>query len=77
MTGYSLETRHLAKVDPVMRRLIREVGPFALVPPRSAVPVRIIGVQPMGARQNRETVSRRPLTSFLSKKEEIYGDHTA
>lgn len=26
------QTRHLAKVDPVMRRLIREVGPFALTP---------------------------------------------
>jgi DNA-3-methyladenine glycosylase II len=25
-------TQHLAKVDPVMRRLIREVGPFTLTP---------------------------------------------
>lgn len=32
MSGQSPETAHLAKVDPVMRRLIREVGPFALVP---------------------------------------------
>lgn len=32
MTGHSPETRYLAKADPVMRRLIREVGPFALVP---------------------------------------------
>jgi DNA-3-methyladenine glycosylase II len=32
MTGHSSETKHLAKVDPVMRRLIREVGPFALTP---------------------------------------------
>jgi DNA-3-methyladenine glycosylase II len=29
---YSPQTRHLAKVDPVMRRLIRDVGPFALIP---------------------------------------------
>ena len=29
---YSPQTRHLARVDPVMRRLIREVGPFALIP---------------------------------------------
>jgi DNA-3-methyladenine glycosylase II len=32
MTGHSPETKHLARVDPVMRRLIREVGPFALTP---------------------------------------------
>ena len=32
MTGQNPETRYLAKADPVMRRLIREVGPFALVP---------------------------------------------
>jgi DNA-3-methyladenine glycosylase II len=32
MKGHSPETKHLAKVDPVMRRLIREVGPFALTP---------------------------------------------
>ncbi|MBX9657373.1 MAG: DNA-3-methyladenine glycosylase 2 family protein [Nitrospiraceae bacterium] len=29
---YSPQTRHLARVDPVMRRLIRELGPFALIP---------------------------------------------
>lgn len=29
---YSPQIRHLAKVDPVMRRLIRDVGPFALIP---------------------------------------------
>lgn len=32
MTGRSSETKHLARVDPVMRRLIREVGPFTLAP---------------------------------------------
>jgi DNA-3-methyladenine glycosylase II len=32
MNWHSPETKHLAKVDPVMRRLIREVGPFALTP---------------------------------------------
>lgn len=32
MTGHSPETKHLAKVDPVMRRLILEVGPFTLTP---------------------------------------------
>ena len=32
MTGHSPETKHLARVDPVMRRLIREVGPFTLTP---------------------------------------------
>ena len=32
MTRHSPETKHLAQVDPVMRRLIREVGPFALTP---------------------------------------------
>jgi len=32
MTGNSVETKHLAKVDPVMRRLMREVGPFSLTP---------------------------------------------
>ena len=32
MTGHSSETKHLARVDPVMRRLIREVGPFTLAP---------------------------------------------
>lgn len=29
---YCPQTRHLARVDPVMRRLIRDVGPFALTP---------------------------------------------
>ena len=32
MTGHSPETKFLVKVDPVMRRLIREVGPFTLTP---------------------------------------------
>ncbi|MBU6432259.1 MAG: DNA-3-methyladenine glycosylase 2 family protein [Nitrospirae bacterium] len=32
MTGHSSETKHLAKSDQVMRRLIREVGPFFLTP---------------------------------------------
>jgi DNA-3-methyladenine glycosylase II len=32
MTGQSPETRFLAKVDPVMRRLIGEVEPFTLTP---------------------------------------------
>jgi DNA-3-methyladenine glycosylase II len=32
MNWHSPETKHLAQVDPVMRRLIREVGPFALTP---------------------------------------------
>ncbi len=32
MTGHCAETKFLARVDPVMRRLIREVGPFMLTP---------------------------------------------
>ena len=32
MTGHGPETKFLARVDPVMRRLIREVGPFTLTP---------------------------------------------
>ena len=32
MEGSTSAVRHLSKVDPVMRRLIREVGPFALTP---------------------------------------------
>ncbi|OGW50086.1 MAG: DNA-3-methyladenine glycosylase [Nitrospirae bacterium RBG_19FT_COMBO_58_9] len=32
MTELSSETKHLSKSDPVMRRLIREVGPFSLTP---------------------------------------------
>jgi len=32
MTGHSPETKHLARMDPVMRRLIREVGPFTMTP---------------------------------------------
>ena len=32
MTGHCPETKFLARVDPVMRRLIREVGPFTLTP---------------------------------------------
>lgn len=32
MTGHCPETTFLARVDPVMRRLIREVGPFTLLP---------------------------------------------
>jgi len=32
MQGSASAIRHLSRVDPVMRRLIREVGPFALIP---------------------------------------------
>jgi DNA-3-methyladenine glycosylase II len=32
MAGHSPATRYLAKVDPAMRRVIREVGPFTLTP---------------------------------------------
>ncbi|MBI5853668.1 MAG: DNA-3-methyladenine glycosylase 2 family protein [Nitrospirae bacterium] len=32
MAGHSPETKHLSKVDPVMRRVIRQVGPFTLKP---------------------------------------------
>lgn len=32
MIRHSPETQYLARVDPVMRRLIREVGPFTLTP---------------------------------------------
>ena len=32
MDRQTTETRHLSKADPVMRRLIREVGPFTLIP---------------------------------------------
>lgn len=32
MQGSASAIRHLCRVDPVMRRLIREVGPFALIP---------------------------------------------
>lgn len=32
MQGSASAIRHLSRVDPVMRRLIRDVGPFALAP---------------------------------------------
>ncbi len=32
MTGHGPATKFLARVDPVMRRLIREAGPFTLTP---------------------------------------------
>ncbi len=32
MQGSASAIRHLSRVDPVMRRLIRDVGPFALLP---------------------------------------------
>ena len=32
MDQHTEETRHLSKTDPVMRRLIREVGPYTLTP---------------------------------------------
>jgi len=32
MQGSASAIRHLSRVDPVMRRLIRDVGPFALIP---------------------------------------------
>jgi DNA-3-methyladenine glycosylase II len=35
---YSPATRHLAKVDPVMGRLIRDIGPCRLVPSRGRSP---------------------------------------
>ena len=30
MSRYSPETRHLSMIDPVMKRVIAEVGPYAL-----------------------------------------------
>ena len=38
MEKSTLAIRHLARVDPVMRRLIREVGPFALIPKARRTP---------------------------------------
>jgi len=38
MTRHSPETKHLARVDPVMSRLIREVGPYTLKPRNGRAP---------------------------------------
>lgn len=38
MQGSASAIRHLCRVDPVMRRLIREVGPFALIPKARRTP---------------------------------------
>ncbi len=38
MGRHSPATRHLARVDPVMKRLIRRIGPFALKPRKGRSP---------------------------------------
>jgi DNA-3-methyladenine glycosylase II len=43
MNTASLATRHLARVDPVMRRLIRSVGPFTLMPRSRRSPFESLG----------------------------------
>ncbi len=71
MTEQSSETKHLSKSDPVMRRLIREVGPFTLRPRARRSPfeslVRAIAYQQLHE-QAAESILRRFIDLFPSKR---------
>lgn len=68
---YSPQTRHLARVDPVMRRLIREVGPFALTPKGRRTPfeslARAIAFQQLHE-QAAESILKRFIALFPGRR---------
>ncbi len=71
MNRQTQETRYLAKTDPVMRRLIREVGPFTLTPRSKRSPfeslARAIAYQQLHEKAA-ESILRRFVALFPAKR---------
>jgi len=71
MDRHTEETRHLSKTDPVMRRLIREVGPYALTPRSKRSPfesvARAIAYQQLHEKAA-ESILRRFVALFPTKR---------
>lgn len=71
MTEQSPETTFLSKADPVMRRLIREVGPFTLIPRSKQSPfeslARAIAYQQLHDKAA-ESILRRFVALFPTKR---------
>jgi len=69
--------RHLAKVDPVMRRLVREIGPYGLQAnlrrPPFEILARAIANQQLGG-SAAETILRRLVALFPGRKFPTPGD---
>ena len=67
----SQQTRHLAKVDPVMGRLIRDVGPFSLLPKVRRTPfdslVRAIAFQQLHEKAA-ESILKRFIALFPGRR---------
>jgi DNA-3-methyladenine glycosylase II len=65
------ETRHLSRTDPVMRRLIREVGPFTLTPRAKRSPfeslARAIAYQQLHEKAA-ESILRRFVALFSTRR---------
>ncbi len=71
MSHQASEIRHLSKIDPVMRRLIREVGPFTLTPRSKRSPfeslARAIAYQQLHEKAA-ESILRRFVALFPAKR---------
>jgi DNA-3-methyladenine glycosylase II len=71
MNRQAPEIKHLAKTDPVMRRLIREVGPFTLTPQSKRSPfeslARAIAYQQLHEKAA-ESILRRFVALFPAKR---------
>ena len=71
MDRRAAEIRHLSKTDPVMRRLIREVGPFTLTPRSKRSPfeslVRAIAYQQLHEKAA-ESILRRFVALFPTRR---------
>ncbi|SPP64502.1 DNA-3-methyladenine glycosylase family protein [Nitrospira lenta] len=61
----SQQTRHLAKVDPVMGRLIRDVGPFSLLPKVRRTPFESL-VRAIAFQQLHEKAAESILKRFIA-----------
>ena len=71
MDRQTQEIRHLSKTDPVMKRLIREVGPFTLIPRSKRSPfeslARAIAYQQLHEKAA-ESIVRRFVALFPTKR---------
>ena len=65
MTRHSPETKHLARVDPVMSRLIREVGPYTLKPRNGRAPFESL-VRAIAYQQLHEKAAESILKRFIA-----------
>lgn len=65
MSGTSPEIAHLSKIDPVMRRVIDAVGPYALPPPPRRSPFEAL-VRAIAYQQLHEKAAECILTRFIA-----------